>query len=168
VGIPFGKALFSHDVISKCYDGGLNVSGYSAAYCQICEGPQLFYSWDFPPDTDWDVSAEGVYYDGAGVMHWDAGSGSVDAISPTFVGLDVGGYTMLAVKTGRAPDAENWTERWSQQQGSGSAARCIAIGNHSGQINWLADWTYLRFRIRNRVNDAMLDICTLDITFTPQ
>jgi hypothetical protein len=53
IGKPFGEHLFSYDLLSKAYDGGLDVDGYSADYCATCsylEGDGWF-AVPVDPDT---------------------------------------------------------------------------------------------------------------------
>jgi len=77
----FGEALFSHDVISKCFDGGLDVTAYSDLYCTVCATDPLNHRWDFPPDTDWAVSPPDSTYDAEGNLYLQFGG---EAFSPSF------------------------------------------------------------------------------------
>jgi len=77
LGIPFGQALFNHDVISKCFDGGLDVSGYSATYCAAC-GEDIvqgdgWYARVVPEnERDWILTKGGSYDDIIAYLHkWD-------------------------------------------------------------------------------------------------
>ena len=54
--------MFSNDVLSKAFDGGLDVAGYSATYCTDCMGPgERVDYWDFQGvdwnDPEWALTA---------------------------------------------------------------------------------------------------------------
>ena len=80
LGQPFGEHLFSNDVLSKAFDGGLNVDGYSATYCADCAGPgERIDYWEFTGEDwespDWDLYGDANWFGPgtpfcSGITYW--------------------------------------------------------------------------------------------------
>lgn len=174
----FAEYLFSHAIISKCFDGGLDVSGYSSDYCVLCE--EYVTDWDFywPPDVDWTLGA-GAYYDGAGHLAIDSGLPFgygykvVTSPPPGGYGYSVqtngwayGGDNDLRVEFWTSPNGVDYTRIHFHDGVFNKNGVCENGNLLTGSLTIPSGTLYLKFQVIQRKEDTGLRWCELHIAFT--
>lgn len=148
-----------------------------AGYCEACSS-ETFESditFEFPPDTDWILGDGCLYRVPEGHLQIPGSAADRECYSPTYYGIAAGTYDIDTTVTGRgqdynlrvyvdvSDDATNWDQVYGHDYDTPDTSGILCFGpyTHGTTMNVPEGHNFIRYRVRNRVTDYAVVVCSL-------